>query len=351
METNEKLGFFKKFYMAIVKIDEYARFLEEKTSKAIGYFTILVLLTSTIFGVISTIDFGLKFSRGYEFFKTLPEFEYKDGILEDGVYASGYDEEFETFFVMDTSKDYKNISEVEEHQKESFGNNYLDSSIRILVYKSKAFIDYEGTLIEITYNEFTSETGIESITKQNLIDEYETIGLYGVSGVFFAYGVILNFITMFTTYILDIVMLGILAQILAMIICRIKMTFSQGITLGCYAITLPIVLSVIYSVVNYFTGFYMEYFSYMTLIIEYLYIVAVIFILKSDKLKMEEELAKIMEKHEEFKKERIEEEKKEEEPKDKVEEDKKEEEKEETDKEEKEESKEDKGDNPVGSEI
>ena len=36
----------------------------------------------------------------------------------------------------------------------------------ILIYKSKAFIDYEGTLIEITYNEFTSETGIENITKQ-----------------------------------------------------------------------------------------------------------------------------------------------------------------------------------------
>lgn len=306
METKEKMGFFKKFYMSIVKIDEYVRFLEEKASKALGYFVKLVLLAAVIFGVISTIDFGFQFTKGYEFFKTLPEFKYENGSLNEGLYASGYDEEYETFFIMDTNKDYQTFEEADQSEKENYGDNYIDSSIHVLVYKTKALINYGGYVVEFDYKELLEEAGIISIDKQTIIDEFDKIGYAGIYGVYFVYGAILNFVSMFTTYILDVLMLGILAQILALIICRIKMTFKQGFTLGCYAITLPITLSVIYSIVNYFTGFYMEYFAYMTLIIEYLYIVAVIFILKSDKMKMEEELAKIMEKHEEFKQERIE---------------------------------------------
>ena len=292
MEEKKKLNWFQRFYMAVFKIEDYHKFFEEKWTKALGYFTILSLIVALLFGVISSLDFSGLFERGYSFFKTLPEFEYKDEALTENVYASGYDEEFNAFFVMDTSKDYTEFSEITEKVKEEYGDNYIDSGIKVLVYKTTTFCDYYGEIIKLNYAENLDMQGITSFSKTELIDILENGGKNQIYIFYYIYAAVVNFVSIFTTFILDIIMLAIFADIVGMLVCKVKIRFREGFTLGIYAVTLPIVISLIYSIINYFTGFYMEYISYMTLIIEYVYVVAVIFMIKTDRMKLQEELIK-----------------------------------------------------------
>lgn len=293
MEENKKLNWFQRFYMAVFKIEDYHMFFAEKWTKALGYFTILTLLVACMFSVVSSLDFSSKFERGYSFFKTLPEFEYKDEKISENVYASGYDEEFSTFFVMDTNKDYEEYSEVEKISKEEHGNNFIDSSVHVFVYKSKAFINYYGSIFKLDYKDNLDAQGITEFSRNEIVDVLENGGKNQVYIFYYIFSVVTNFISIFVTFILDIIMLAIFADIIGMLVCKVKIKFREGFALGTYAVTLPILISLIYSIVNYFTGFYMEYISYMTLIIEYVYVVAVIFMIKTDRIKMQEELAKI----------------------------------------------------------
>lgn len=292
MEEKKKLNWFQRFYMAIFKIEDYHKFFEEKWTKALGYFTILSLIVALLFGLISGLDFSGMFERGYSFFKTLPEFEYKDKTLTENVYASGYDEEFNTFFVMDTSKDYTDFSKVSEVAEKEYGNNYLDSEIKVFVYKTTTFCDYYGNIIKLNYAENLDAQGITSFSKNELVEVLDNGGKNQVYIFYYIYAVVINFVSIFTTFILDVVMLAIFADIVGMLVCKVKIRFREGFSLGVYAVTLPMLISLIYSVINYFTGFYMEYISYMTLIIEYVYVVAVIFMIKSDRMKLQEELIK-----------------------------------------------------------
>ena len=292
MEEKKKLNWFQRFYMAIFKIEDYHKFFEEKWTKSFGYFTILSLIVALLFGLISGLDFSGMFERGYSFFKTLPEFEYKDKTLTENVYASGYDEEFNTFFVMDTSKDYTDFSKVSEVAEKEYGNNYLDSEIKVFVYKTTTFCDYYGNIIKLNYAENLDAQGITSFSKNELVEVLDNGGKNQVYIFYYIYAVVINFVSIFTTFILDVVMLAIFADIVGMLVCKVKIRFREGFSLGVYAVTLPMLISLIYSVINYFTGFYMEYISYMTLIIEYVYVVAVIFMIKSDRMKLQEELIK-----------------------------------------------------------
>ena len=66
---------------------------------------------------------------------------------------------------------------------------------------------------------------------------------------------------------------------------------------------ISIILSTIYSVVYSLTGFVIEYFDIMYLLVSYIYIIAAILIIKSDLIKQQMELQKIYKVEKEVKKE------------------------------------------------
>lgn len=303
MEEKKKLNFFQRFYMAIFKLEEYPKFFEEKWTKALGYFTLFIFLVSLIIGVVGTAEFVSMFEKGYSFFKTLPEFEYKDNTFSDNVYSYGYDEEYGVFFLMDTYKDFDTFSEVEEKIKDEYGASYLDSNISIMVYKGVAYCNYYGEILEINYNDTFNVQGITSFSKNEVVNLLDNGGKTQAYLIYYAYVTVLNFVSMFFSYIIEIIMLAIFVDILGLTICKVKIKFREGFAIGSYAITLPVVITLIYTIVNYFTGFYMEYISYMTVIIEYVYVVAVMFMIKSDRQKLQEELAEVEVVHSEVVKE------------------------------------------------
>lgn len=294
-EKEQKMNFFKRFYMSIFKLEEFPKLFTEKVSKAIGYFAVLILITVLILNFFNIMQFSKMFEKGFEFIKTLPNFKYENGTLPDNLYASGFDEEYNVFFVMDTSKDFKEVKEVTDFADKEYGNNYLDADVSILSYKTEMFVNYYGTQMLINYNEILTEQNITEFELNELIKDVEEFGLNNINIVYYLYFTVFEFIALFASLLLDAIMLAIFASIASLMICRVDLKFKQGLVMACHAMTLPIVITLIYNLANILTGFYMEYFSYMILLIEYIYVVAVIFMLKSDKQKMEEELAKIEE--------------------------------------------------------
>lgn len=57
-EENKKMGFFTKLKTSITKLEEYDRFLGQKVSEALGYFTILILIISAIVSLVYTYEYS-----------------------------------------------------------------------------------------------------------------------------------------------------------------------------------------------------------------------------------------------------------------------------------------------------
>ena len=96
-------------------------------------------------------------------------------------------------------------------------------------------------------------------------------------------------------------------------ICKLNLSFKQAFNIGIYALTLSIILTMFYNVAYYLFGFYTNYFKTVYMLISYVYVVAVILMIKSDLAKQYIEVEKTQN---EVHKEMIEQEKTKEENKD-----------------------------------
>ena len=74
---------------------------------------------------------------------------------------------------------------------------------------------------------------------------------------------------------------------------KIKMKYSKLYALSIYASTLSVILTIIYNMLNNLAGIYIDIFDYLTMLISYIYITAVIYMIRSDLVKQQIELIKI----------------------------------------------------------
>lgn len=135
-------------------------------------------------------------------------------------------------------------------------------------------------------------------------------------------------------FLLDILLLSVVGYLLSKII-GIKFEYKSIFNMSAYALTLSIILYMLYMIVNLFTGFTIKYFEIAYNAIAYIYIITAMLMIKSDLIKQQIEVGKIIAEQKKIREEK----KKEEENKKEEQKDKKPKE----DKKEKKEKKEDKG--------
>ena len=141
---------------------------------------------------------------------------------------------------------------------------------------------------------------------------------------------IYSFIMYLLTTISNAVFLSIFGYLTTWL-ARIKMRFLAVFNMSIYALTLSIFLNMLYIAVNVFIDFRMEYFQVMYVSVATSYLVATIFLLKTEFMKQQLELMKIAEAQEIVRKEmqeREEQEKQEQEKKERQKKDKEKEKKE-----------------------
>lgn len=278
MEKTKKIGFFKRLKMAIFELENYIQFISEKSGKAILYSLKLVIILSFIMVAANAIFIYAKYNNPTNYLeKIVPNFVYQDSNLEIDKEDLTTDERKTTAEVM----------------------KQLEPSVKEL---------------------FNEQTYSKAELMQYVQENEKNIVIIGVTVVF-----IEGIFDLFIFWIMIAILTSFIGWIVLKFL-RIKMKYSRLYALSTYASTLSIILTVVYSMLNTFFGIYIDMFDYLSMLISYIYITAVIYMIRSDLVKQQLELIRIatvqaqvkeqIDKDKEKKKEEEEKRKEQEEPKD-----------------------------------
>ena len=287
MQEN-KVNFFKRCKVAILDFDKYASFLLEKPSTAIKYLLILVLLTNLLITAFMTYGFSGYVDKGFNFFyQNIPNFTFQDKHLVADDISKGYDEEYDLKFILDTN-------DLTEEQIEQYKGD-IDESTLGLIFLSDKLLYKQDTIQEQTYSDFITEYGTtipESFTKQdveNLLSE--KFNKPTVLGTIFTGTFPVLFFTNLITIISDIILVSLIGLIAARF-AKLGLKYSNVISLAIYSLSLPIILNAIYMCVYQMTGFTIKYFNFMYISVAYIYMIAAIFMIRTDIIKQMKDAVK-----------------------------------------------------------
>lgn len=296
---NMKKGFFKKVWYSIDKIEKYSELSAEGFGRAIKYLSILIIILSIISSVVTVYKTSLEIKDIAQYInEKSPELTYNDGTLQV---------ESEEAIIDDNSNFGKVIIDTKtdsEEQINQYINQVNDEENAIIILKNKLIlkeIGIQGTT-DYNYEELFGEMGVTQFNKQQLV-EYLTssnmMSLYlNLFLVLFIYAFIVYFInTLF--YLITISAVGYLATM----ILKLKIRFVAVFNMAVYAITLPTLLNMLYIIVNAFYSYTIKYFDIMYVLVASIYMIAAIFILKSEFNKKQGEVQKIVEVEKEVKEE------------------------------------------------
>lgn len=245
MEKTKKIGFFKRLKMAIFELENYIQFISEKSGKAIFYSLKLVIILSFIIVAANAIFVYAKYNNPTNYLDNIvPNFVYQDSKLEIDKDDLTTDEKKSTAEVM---------KQLSPSIKEIFsGQTYSKNDLMQYVQEN------ERNIVIIV------------------------VAVVFIEGIFdlFIFWIMIAILTSFIGWIV-------------LKFLRIKMKYSRLYALSTYASTLSIILTVIYTMLNTFFGVYIDVFDYLSMLISYIYITAVIYMIKSDLIKQQLELIRI----------------------------------------------------------
>lgn len=336
-EAKPKEGFFKRIITSIKDFDKYIEFAVERMGTAFKYLLKLILLFSIVVSIAFTYKFVNAVNNGMQYFKNeIPEISYTEGELSI---------ESKNPIIIENSEEILQYVAIDVNAEEQAQLDYFsklknyDNAIVFLKDKMYLKNNMLSEPMAYSYKKIANQYGIGNFNKAQLIDYIEKLDGTAIYAGAFITMVISMFIIYFVSTLIDVIMLAVLGFIISRIV-GIKIKFQPCFNMAVYALTLPVILNIIYIAINTCTGFTIKYFQWMYSTISYIYMIIAILMIKADFINKQKELMKIVEEQEKVKKE-IEERKLEEEKK-REEEQKK--------KEKKEEDKNDGADNNIGEE-
>ena len=316
MEKTKKQGFFKSIKNSIFNFDSYQDFALEEMKRGIFYFLKLAILFSVIIAIVfSVLQVVVTIPNAKNFIASdIPDFSYSNGIL---------DVKCDETVTIDNIADQVLIIADTKDLDETKINEYKDKinlyDIGVLVLKDKVYLknSYAGTgLQEIPMSDIGSIYGKNEFTKQDIVNDINSINMISLC-ISLAFTVFLGFfITYLIMSILDIIILALLSNIVAMLL-RVRMKVSALVNISVHAMTLPIILLLIYAIVLMTTGFEIKYFNIMYRGIAYIYVITAVFLIRQNLIKQQMELTTIVQKQKELKQQLEEKEKEQQEPKEK----------------------------------
>lgn len=102
------------------------------------------------------------------------------------------------------------------------------------------------------------------------------------------------FIVYFLTILIDSLTLAVMGYFVCVVV-KIKLKFRELYNIAIYSFTLPIILNIIYAVINISTGFIIKYFQTMYTVIACIYVISAILIIRSNIIRKNIELNKVLE--------------------------------------------------------
>ena len=274
----KKIPFFKKIILSIKDLDKYNLLIGEKFGRSIFYLLVLMLIYSLILSVAITYKANTYIDEACDY--------AKNNIPNFSITAEGLDIESEEPVILDNSQNfkYKLILDDSNTEVEKYQNEIEDyDGIVVLALQNKLHLISDGVQTDIEYKDITDNLKTEQITKESLLDLVEKNNTMIIGSMYLSV-LVGTYIVYTISTIIDALALSLLVIIISKM-AKISLKYSQCLTISISALTLPVILNLIYSCFNIINGFYMSYFQIMYTIISYIYIVAVVLIMKSDLIK------------------------------------------------------------------
>ena len=289
-QTKKRDGFFKTVLKSIKDFDKYEQFGLEGMGRTCLYLLQMVAIITIIVVAVLIYQFSTTMQSAVIYFNdNVQEMSYTDGIL---TVNSNQKLEVDTNSTI-AQKIIVDTSNLTDEQIEQYRTDLNDLNSGIILLKDKILIKNEmlTAITETTYTDILSQYNITNLDKQSVLDY-----IYANQSQVYISVAIVEFIYMFAIYLTSILMDTLVLALLGLIVSRIagmKIKFSACFSMGVHALTLPIILNILYIILNAFTGYTIKYFQIMYTAISYIYMVAAILIIKSDYIKRQMELDKL----------------------------------------------------------
>ena len=294
-EEYKPIGFFKKIWYSVTKIEKYPAMAAEGVGRAISYCCKIMAIIAIVIGAGMVYQISNMVADGINYLQNdFPDFSYKDGILDvqtDEVLKISPENSIVGKIIVDTkTEDNATINEyIDEIEQAESGIIILKNEMILKNPSVAGTINYE-------YKTTLSNFNISQFTKQDVINYANSSGIIGNLYVnafiaIFIYSFVMYLLTTLTNAIL-LSVLGLLTTLFA----KIRMRYIAIFNMSIYALTLSTILNIAYIAVNIFVTFEMQYFQLMYVAVAAIYLIAAIFLLKADFVKKQSELMKLVEK-------------------------------------------------------
>lgn len=284
-----KKGFFKKLYYSIFKVEKYGELSAEGVGKALGYTLKLSLIVAIIISIGIIIKINQIKAKSIDFLNEyVGEFTYSNGVIKlDNNEPFRLPSKTFNEVIVDT----RGISEEEI-------DNYfksIEGKMGILVLRDKVLVKGllgDGT-VTYTYEKALKDLNITELDKTKAIEFLNGPEMFKILGAVF--GMIALFVTaiIVVPIVLNAILLSLFGYMVS-VIARARMRFTAVFNISIYALTLSVLLNAIYIVIKMLTGYTMTYFPVMYISISVIYVIAAILILKSEFIKIQQEVSKIV---------------------------------------------------------
>lgn len=322
MEEDVKISFWKKLKISIFGLEDYQKLAVQKTGKTIGYLAKLMLIFAFILSIVLTYQFATSVDKVKQYIENqFEEISYQDGILkvvqknnEKNPIVIVDEERLSAKFIIDTD-DLTN-EQVDKHAEEVKG--YTNG---IVILKDRIIVKTGMAAASTTVNlkDIADQYHVVKLDKQDILSMLSGSNIWMLYIAFFITMYIYLFIIYFSTVLVDALLYSLLGYI-AGVFSRLRLKYSATYNIAVHALTVPIILNLIYIAVNMLTGYTIKYFDIMYMAITSIYVITAVLMIKSDVIKRQMELSKIISEQEKVKQEleRKEQEKREEEEKERV---------------------------------
>lgn len=299
-----KMNFFKRVKNAVTNFDEYKNFSEEKVSIAVKYLLKVVLIFTIAITIALSIKLVEETNKAIQIFKNeFPEFKFENNTLilegDNKQFIKGHET---GLFGIIVDSEKENLSEIEQ------ANEY-ETVIALL--KNKIIIKNVSNIESaITYEQISQKYDLTNLNKQSVIDIVSSNLMTKIYIIAISVALLYLFIICFMKILIDVLLLSLIGFLLSKIV-GVKLSYKSVFSMSVYALTLSIILYLVYIVVNLFTGFEIIYFDVAYDAIAYIYIITAMLMIKSDLVKQQIEVGKIVEEQKKIREEKEQEENKE----------------------------------------
>ena len=279
---------YKKFWYSITKFERYPEMATEGVGRAFGYIAWLMFMFSIILAIAFSIKITGFAKKGIDFLdKNFNQLSYSDGILTLDTVNKSVTTDFGNVIV--------NTEELSKEKQQEYENKKNYSDIEIVWLREYAIIKFDQEVGKIYYKEILDNLGIKEFDKSTIVNHLnEQINSPKTYLIYFVVLTIYLFVSYFIAVLIDVLILslfGLITTAFAKIQIRYRALFNMAV----YSITISTTLQLIYIIVKTFTGFNIKYFDLMHTAISFICLTAAIFMIKSDVIRQQLELMKVIE--------------------------------------------------------